>query len=115
MDIEKTVASWLHGRIGVPAYLDVPSDAPDLFLTVTLTGGGTEGGFGNGVALDVDCYAQPGHRVAAMSLAEQVRATVPDLDELPELFAPTVTNQYREYDPDGDRARYVVSVEATTY
>lgn len=107
MDVEAVVARRLKAATGLPAYLEVPKDAPDEFITVEQTGGG--GGFLDPAQLDVDCWAQTRKRAKAM--AEVVKVAVPDLDEEPNVFHPTVENCYRMPDPDTGRPRYVVGIQ----
>lgn len=106
MDVEEVVARRLCAAVGLPAYLDVPEDAPEEFLVVEQTGGG--GTFLDAVRLDVDCWAKTRKRAKAASAL--VRAAVPDLDEEPNVFNPRVENVYRMNDPDTGRPRYVVSL-----
>lgn len=106
MDVEEVVGRRLGDATGILAYLDVPKDAPDEFVTVELTGGG--GTYLEAVALDVDCWASTRKRAKAMS--KIVAAAVPELDEEPNIFGPKVENVYRMNDPDTGRPRYVVSL-----
>lgn len=107
MDVEAVVARRLMDATGVPAFLEVPPDAPDEFLTVELTGGG--GTFLEPCRLDVDCWAQTRKRAKAMS--KDVSAAAIDLDEEPNIFHPTVENTYRMPDPDTGMPRYVVQFQ----
>lgn len=106
MDVEATVARRLSEATGVPAHLDVPKDAPDEFLTVEQTGGG--GTYMEAVQLDVDCWAATRKRAKAVS--SLVQAAVPDLDDEPNIFHPSIEGSYRMNDPDTGKPRYVVSV-----
>lgn len=109
MDIEATVARRISEAVGVPAYLEVPADAPASFVCVEQTGG-----YGDAlrtVTLDVDCWAGRLERRQARALADKVCAAVPDLDAEPDVFGPTVENVYRQNDPGTGRARYVVQVQ----
>ena len=113
MDVEAVVARRLAESTSIPAYVEMPpgdADPGDL-LTVEQTGGG--GGYMEPVTLDVDCWStrDGGGRKRAKALAELVKAAVPDLDDEPNVFHPSVTNQYRMADPDTRRPRYVVQVE----
>ena len=111
MDVEAVVAGRLMGATGVRAYLEVPPDAPDEFVTVEQTGGGA--GMLDPVQLDVDCWAskRKGGRRRARAIASLVEAAVAGLDEEPNIFHPTVENCYRMPDPDTGRPRYVVQVQ----
>lgn len=107
MDVEAVVARGLRDATGVQAFLEVPGDTPDEFLTVEQTGGG--GSFLEPAQLDIDCYGPT--RKRARAVARLVEAAVPDLDEEPNLFHPTVENCYRMNDPDTGRHRYVVQAQ----
>lgn len=106
MDVEEAVARRIGSAVGLPAYLDVPKDMPDAFVTVEQTGGG--GTYMEAVSLDIDCWA--GTRKLAKALSALVAAAVPDLDDIPNVFGPSVENVYRMNDPDTGHPRYVVSV-----
>lgn len=108
MDAERAVARALGSMTGLPAYLEVPSGAPDDFLTVEQTGGGQAGPGVSDVELDVDCWGAS--RLRAREIAASVESLVPELAGLPGLFGPQATNTYRMRDPDTGRARYVVQV-----
>lgn len=106
MDVEEVAARRLAASIGLPAFLDVPEDAPDEFITVEQTGGG--GTYLDAVQLDVDCWGATRKRAKAVSLL--VQAAVGELDEDPNIFHPKVEGAYRMPDPDTGRPRYVVGV-----
>lgn len=109
MDVEAVVARRLGESTGVRAFLEVPPDAPQRFITVELISGG--GSYMESAQLDIDCWAPKGQRKAASALARAVKAAVLDLDEEPNIFYPTVENAYRMNDPDTGRARYVVQAQ----
>lgn len=111
MDIEAVVARRLMEATGVRAFLEVPEESPDEFITVEMTGGG--GGFLDPARFDVDCWSAKGKggRKRAAEIAEAVKAAVPDLDDEPDIFHPTVENCYRMPDPDTGRPRYVVGIQ----
>lgn len=106
MDVEEVVARRIRDAIGTPAYLDVPKEAPEEFITVEQTGGG--GTYMEAALLDIDCWAKT--RKGAKALSRLVAAAVPDLDEEPNIFNPKVENIYRMNDPDTGCPRYVVSI-----
>ncbi len=110
-DIEAEVARALCEATGYDAFLEIPADHPAQLITVEQTGGG--GGFLVPVALDVDCWAAEGKggRKSAKAVAEAVKAAVPGLDSITNVFHPEVENSYRSPDPDTKRMRYVVQVE----
>lgn len=110
-DIEAEVARHLCGATGADAFLDVPAGHHGEMLTVMRTGGG--GGFLEPVYLDVDCWAPEGKggRKQAQALAEKVKAAVPTLEDIEDVYGPTVENTYKNPDPDTGRKRYTVQVE----
>lgn len=113
MDVERVVAQRIADATGIPAFLEMPDgdrDPGDL-VTVEQVGGG--GGFLEPVQLDIDCWSTRGGggRRRARAIAEAVCAAVPDLDEEPDIYGPSVVNKYRMNDPDTRRPRYVVQAE----
>lgn len=63
MDIEAAVARRIAKATGVPAYTEVPKDAPGSFATVERIGGG--GSYMEPVMLAIDCWAGKKQRKAA--------------------------------------------------
>lgn len=112
MDIERVVAKRLKDKTGINAFLSVPEDPPDEFLTVEVVGASVQTRFMPVYSLDVDVWGANAHaRARAHELAQAVIAQVPDLDEEPNIFNPTFSNCYRSPDADTGRARYVVQIE----
>lgn len=109
MDIEAAVARRIAKATGVPAYTEVPKDAPGSFATVERIGGG--GSYIEPVQLAIDCWAGKKQRKAAQALSERVKAAVYGLDDEPNVFHPEVTNTYRQNDPDTGRSRYIVQAQ----
>lgn len=109
MDIEAAVARRIAKATGVPAYPEVPKDAPGSFATVERIGGG--GSYMEPVQLAIDCWAGKKQRKAAQALSERVKEAVYGLDEEPNVFHPEVTNTYRQNDPDTGRSRYIVQAQ----
>lgn len=105
MDVEEVVARRLADAVGLPAYLDVPKEPPEEFVTVEQTGGG--GSYMEAVALDIDCWAKTRRRAKAISVL--AASAVFDLEDEPNVFNPRVASVYRMNDPDTGRPRYVVS------
>ncbi|MEF2856052.1 MAG: hypothetical protein U0N89_05510 [Collinsella intestinalis] len=93
----------------MPAYTEVPKDAPGSFATVERIGGG--GSYMEPVQLAIDCWAGKKQRKAAQALSERVKAAVYGLDDEPNVFHPEVTNTYRQNDPDTGRSRYIVQAQ----
>ena len=109
MDIEAAVARRIAKATGVPAYPEVPKDAPGSFVTVERIGGG--GSHMEPVQLAIDCWAGKKQRKAAQALSDRVKAAVYGLDEEPNGVHPEVTNTYRQNDPDTGRSRYIVQAQ----
>lgn len=110
MDIEAVVAQRLKDETGIDAFLNVPKDTPQEFLTVTLTAGG--GRFYRNCSLDVDVWgADEFSRPRVQELADLVIQAIPQLEAETNIFHPQFTNCYREYDADSGRAKYVVQIE----
>lgn len=113
MDIEQTVATRLMADTGIQAYLSVPANTPDEFMTVELT---AESGsqFMRTYSLDVDVWGKDEHaRKRANELAQEVIYAVDNLDSDPNIFNPITTNCYRSPDADTGRIRYVVQIECS--
>lgn len=108
MDVEATVARYLKDALSVSAYLEKPTDAPEQYLCVELTGGASS--IFDAASIDIDCYAPKKQRKRAKALAEGVCLALQDLDSVPNLYGPEVTNVYRQNDPDTGEARYVVQL-----
>lgn len=112
-DLEAAVAAFLMSQTGVQAYVEKPGKdvkaVPTDYLVITQTGGGSN--LFDQVQLDVDCYAPKKRRKRAKATATAVCAAAADLGELPNVFNPSVTNVYRQNDPDTGEARYVVQLE----
>lgn len=112
MDIERVVAQRLKDKTGIEAYLSVPVNPPDEFLTVEIIRTDVQSRFIPVYALDVDVWAKDAHaRARAHELAQKVIDETPNLDEEPNIFNPTFENCYRSPDADTGRARYVVQIE----
>lgn len=111
MDVEAVVAKRLMDETQIKAFLSVPDDTPDEFLTVEMT---SEGGdrFKQSYSLDVDVWGKDEHaRLRTYEMAHDVMLAVPTLEEEPNIFSPKVTNCYRSADYDTGRMRYVVQIE----
>ncbi len=117
MDVEATIARALRQALNVPAYLEVPADAPDSFIVVEQTAV-REGSdhVGRGIlataSIDIDCWALKNQRKQAAALADSVAHALPDLSTSP-ITTSRRTNCYRENDPDTGRSRYIVQIETT--
>lgn len=109
-DIERSVAKYLLDETGIQAYIEVPQEPADEYLSVELTG--SSGNPWNATYhMDIDCVAGQDQRRRARELAYRVQRACHDLDTLPCVFNPTVSNIYRMNDPDTRRSRYVVQLD----
>lgn len=106
MDAEAEIARSLMRAVGVKAFLEVPADRPDEFITVEQTGS-SEGRVSR-VSLAVQAWAKT--RKRAREIAEAAAAAAYDLDELDNVFSPEVDSIYRFPDPDSRAARYQLGV-----
>ena len=80
MDVERTVASRISASIGVDAYLEVPRERPDEFVTVELSS--TSGGrFVREAVLAVQSWAATRRRAA--EIASLVESAVYNLVDEP--------------------------------
>lgn len=117
MDVEATIAKALKDALGTPAYLEVPANAPDAFITVEQTSMDTLcDHLGNpvlaNVSLDVDCWCLKNQRKQAAALANSAIKALSSLSTEPTTTT-KCTNSYRENDPDTGRSRYIVQIETT--
>lgn len=110
MDIERTVAERLAASTGIRAFLEVPGERPDEFLTVEMTGGSGDR-FIRGASLAVQSWAKTRRRAAEVS--RLVVAAVPGLVEEPNIFRAAANGSYRWPDPDSRQHRYQTNVEIT--
>lgn len=110
MDVERTVASRISASIGVDAYLEVPRERPDEFVTVELSS--TSGGrFVREAVLAVQSWAATRRRAA--EIASLVESAVYNLVDEPEIFDAVPANTYRWPDEESRRERYQTTVELT--
>lgn len=117
VDVETLIAKALKDTLGVPAYLEVPENAPDSFLVVEQTAMGAASdhvgvSYLATVSLDIDCWCLKNQRKQAKALANSVINSLPTLGTKP-MTTTKCTNAYRENDPDTGRSRYIVQVETT--
>lgn len=115
MDVEAIIAKALKSALDVPAYLEVPENAPDSFVTVEQTSMETMSDhLGKpimaNVSLDVDCWCLKNQRKQAAALADSVIKALSSLETEP-ITTTKHENTYRENDPDTGRSRYVVQIE----
>lgn len=112
-DVERTVVAHLNASgVGAPAFYSVPSERPEAFATVELTGGARRSVALEDARLAVQCWGPT--RRAALELAEAAKAAVLAMpDELPDVFAASVDSEYRDRDPDSGMPRYNLTVELT--
>lgn len=103
MDIEAETARFIARKVGVRALTEVPSQRPDEFVTVEVTGG-ESGRFPTRVSLAVQAWAQT--RARALEIAIECERALWDLDELENVFNPSAEYPYRFPDPDSRTPRY---------
>lgn len=113
MDIELVVAEYLADKTGMQVYLEKPAtdakNAPDEYLVVEQIGGGYD--IFTPVLIDIDCYAPKKQRKKAKATANVVASVLLGIDELANLYSPSVTNMYRQNDADTGEARYIVQIQ----
>lgn len=107
MNVEAAVARALRDATGIAAYLDVPADRPDEFLTVEQTGS-SEGYAISRISLAVQAWAKSRYR--ARELAYRLKAAVYGLDSEANIFNPQVEGVYNDPDPDSGAPRYQLGV-----
>ena len=107
MNIESTVARLLRDATRTKAYLDVPADRPDEFITVEQTGSAERRNLSR-VSLAVQAWASTRYR--ARELAYQLKEAVYSLDSEANIFNPEVEGIYNNPDPDSGAPRYQLGV-----
>lgn len=113
MDYAILVSDFLNASdVGAVSYLDVPSDRPDEFCVVELTGMGAPDAVMRTPSVDVDCWAQT--RARAAEIADSVVSAVLGMpDEIENVFGASVTSCYNNPDLESDTPRYTVGVSVT--
>lgn len=110
MDVERVVARHIARATGVRAYLDVPADRPEEFVTVALAGGRGDM-FRRELTLTVQSWAKT--RMRAAEISRLVELSVPGLMAEPDVFVAVPASTYRWPDPDSGQQRYQTTVEMT--
>lgn len=109
-DVERATALRLSRAVGVPAFLEVPRDAPEEFITVEQTGG-AGGRFARDVELSAQSWA--GTRRRAYEIARAVEDAAESVEEEACVFRCVPAGTYRFPDPDTRRERYQTNLEMT--
>lgn len=108
MNAEAWLIAHLGGRLGVPAFADVPADRPARFVTVERTGGASDP-FRDMPTVAVQCWAGTRHEASEMALA--ARDACLDYAGEPGVLRCEVTGICNFPDPDSGQARYQLVAE----
>lgn len=113
MDAVTLVIDYLNAcDLGATAYPAVPSDRPDVFMAVELTGGRQENPVAFSPSVDIDCWAPT--RPEAEALASRVRRAMLAMPERsPNVFHVEIDSLYDNRDPDSGSPRYTVGCDIT--
>lgn len=113
MDIERVIAQRLKAQASILSYLAVPSNPPDEFLVVEMTGASGTAGMKT-YSLDIDVWGKDEtSRKRTHELAKNIIAILPNLEDEENIFAPRFRNLYRNNDIDTGRSRYTVQIECS--
>lgn len=104
-------ASTIVQSENLEAFLDVPKERPDRFLTVERTGG-PEGQITGTPTLAIQVWAE--HRFEAGDMARLVAGVVRSAVVLPWVGRVGIQSIYNFPDPDSKQARYQIVVELVT-
>lgn len=113
MNAVPLVVDYLNAcDIGATTYPTVPSQRPEKFCSVELTGATQPDRVRFSPSVDVDCWAPT--RPEAEELAGRVkRAMLAMADEVPNVFHVEVDSLYDNRDPDSGCPRYTVGCDIT--
>lgn len=111
-DVLADLVAWLPARLGVPCSASVPASAPDEFVTLERTGGGS------GIGVDrpnlaVQCWSSTQAGAYTLALAAR-EALLQCWESLPQVCSVTVGGIYGFPDPDSRRPRYQLDVYMVT-
>ena len=97
---------------GMRAYRAVPSDRPESFAVVELTGGRWVNAVQRSPAVGVDCWAASNYE--AETLAESVAAALVSMpDKVENVFHVSIESIYNNQDIDSGTPRYTVGATLT--
>ena len=112
MIIESLVIQYLNDHLNVPAYGDVPQNAPSKFIIVEKTSGGRINQI-NKATLAVQSYAPT--RAEAAELNETVKETMLGIVELAEIGGCHLNSDYNFTDTAKKQPRYQAVFNITHY
>lgn len=110
MDIESTVAKYLHEQANIPVYVVIPNERPQEFAFVEITSS-SGNRFKHDYVLAVQAWAQS--RKRACELARQLAQIAQDLDAIDNIFTPNAEPAYNYPDPNSKSARYQFILQLT--
>lgn len=110
IDVERVVAKRLMDATGIRAVLEVPEERPEEFLSVELTGTGTDL-YPKTCSLAVQSWAKTRRR--ASEIAGLVEVAIYGLTDEPNVFKAVPDGTYRWPDPDSRQERYQTNAELT--
>lgn len=113
---EVLLVDWLNAnpstaRLNIEAFLDVPEDRPERFITVERTGGPGDW-IRDSPLLAVQVWAL--HRYEAGDLAEAVAKALREAVALPNVARVRVNSLYNFPDPESRQPRYQIVLELVT-
>lgn len=107
MDIANVVVAWLEG-LGIDAYHSVPSQRPERFAVVGVTGNPSEETTLHQATVSVTMWDADGQR-----LRDDAREAVISryqLMEVPNIFGTSIINEYDDFDYESDMSIRVILI-----
>ena len=116
MSVEALLVDWVNDESAMPsagfeAFMDVPTDRPERFITFERTGG-PEGLITGSPMLAVQVWAK--YRFEAADFAQALARELRKLVFLSWVGRVAVSSIYNFPDPDSSQARYQLTVELVT-
>ncbi len=110
--IEKTLLDYLNTVLSVPAYMEVPADAPTRFVVIEKTGTGYTNYIKRAI-FAIQSYAESLYNAALLN--EEVKQAVLDSVTLGEIAAARLNSDYNYTDGTTKQYRYQAVFEITHY
>lgn len=110
--IEEVVLRHLESELEEPVFMEVPEDAPDEFVLVQKTAGGSEN-YIKSAMIAVQSYA--GSLLKAAQLNEKIKKAMDQLTDQKEVSKSKLNSDYNFTDTTTKRYRYQAVYDVTHY
>lgn len=101
--IELIVYNYLLSELDVPVYMEIPSNAPAIFVRIEKTGS-SKSNYINSATFAVQSYADTMYNACALN--EEVRQAMDGMIELGEVFSSKLNSDYNYTDETTKHYRY---------